>query len=226
VAEQNEGKSVRPAHLVDPGWIEPLTRREEEARKRIHTAFHTDTFQMLRTLPDKVRTATEIMQRKAEGLKRLVKMYTNFQREILRPLIDRVVEMIFRQQLIEPAPPDLWGHELKYEYTGALAQAQKMTSVEPIERVVMDFSEVAKLKPEIWDKFNLDQMVDEVATRLGVPATCINSDEVVAQIRAERQKAMAAQQQVAMIEQASKAAKNLGDASLDDDNALGALVKR
>jgi hypothetical protein len=224
VSEQNEGKSVRPAHMVDPAWIGPATEREDEFRKRINGHFHVDTFQMLRTLPDKTRTATEVMQRKAEGLKRLVKMYANFQRDIQRPMIDRIVEVVFKQNLIEPPPPDLWGHELKYEYQGELAQAQKMSSVEPIERVIGDFVELAKIRPDLWDKFNLDQMVDEVATRLGVPATCINSDEVTASIRQQRQKALEAQQKVAMMEQASKAAKNLAQSPMDGENALTKLV--
>ena len=224
VQEREEGKSVRPAHLVDPGWIKPLGDREEETRERIYTAFSTRLFRMFDLSPEREMTATEVMERKRELLGQFPKMYANFQRGVLRPKIDRVLEIMFRQGMIPPAPPDLQGHELDYKYNGQLAQAQKMTGVNPIERVLATFIPMTKDKPDIWDKMDLDQMIDEIATRLGVPASCIRDDETVEAIRAERAKAQAAQAQMEMLAQGAKAAKDLGGASLDDDNALGAMV--
>ena len=53
-------------------------------------------------------------------------------------------------------------------------------------------------QPDLLDKLDLDQMVDELAQRLGVPASIIRSDEQVAAIRQQREQAAAAQQQAAM----------------------------
>jgi hypothetical protein len=223
VQEREEGKSVRPAHIVDPGWLSPLGEREEEVRERIYTAFSTRLFRMFDLSPEREMTATEVMERKRELLGQFPKMYANFQRGVLRPKIDRTLEVMFRQGMIPPAPPDLQGHELDYKYNGQLAQAQKMTGVNPIERVLATFIPMTKDKPDIWDKMNLDQMIDEIASRLGVPASCIRSDEAVEAIRAERQKAMAAQQQMAMIEQASKTVKNLGQTPMGEESVLGAM---
>lgn len=223
VQERDGGKDIRPAHVVDPGWLGPVGEREEANRERIYTAFSTRLFRMFDLSPEREMTATEVMERKRELLGQFPKMYANFQRGVLRPKIDRTLEVMFRQGMIPPAPPDLEGHELDYKYNGQLAQAQKMTGVNPIERVLATFIPMTKDKPDIWDKMNLDQMIDEIASRLGVPASCIRSDEAVEAIRAERQKAMAAQQQMAMIEQASKTVKNLGQTPVGGDSVLGAL---
>lgn len=224
ITEREEGKSVRPAHEVNPAFMNPLLEREAQVRERIYTAFSTRLFRMFDLSPEREMTATEVMERKRELLGQFPKMYANFQRYVLRPKIDRTLEIMFRQNLLPPPPPDLQGHELDYKYNGQLAQAQKMQGVNPIERVLATFIPMTKDKPDIWDKMNLDQMIDEIATRLGVPASCIRDDDAVEAIRAERQKAMAAQQQMAMLEQASKTAKNMGQAQVTEDTALGAMV--
>lgn len=223
VTEREEGKSVRPAHEVNPAFMNPLLEREAQVRERIYTAFSTRLFRMFDLSPEREMTATEVMERKRELLGQFPKMYANFQRCVLRPKIDRTLEIMFRQNLLPPPPPDLQGHELDYKYNGQLAQAQKMQGVNPIERVLATFIPMTKDKPDIWDKMNLDQMIDEIATRLGVPASCIRDDDAVEAIRAERQKAMAAQQQMEMLEKASATAKNLGQASVTEDTALGAM---
>ena len=48
---------------------------------------------------------------------------------------------------------------------------------------------------EVLDKVDVDQMVDELATGLGVPGKVIRADPDVAQIRQQRAEAQAAQMQ-------------------------------
>jgi hypothetical protein len=87
----------------------------------------------------------------------------------------------------------------------------------------------AGVRPDVLDKFNTDQAVDEIATDWGVPSTVIRSDEEVAAIRQQRSIAQAQQAKLAALQQASETAKNLGQAPLKDssggDTALGGLVK-
>ena len=67
---------------------------------------------------------------------------------------------------------------------------------------------LAQVNPEIFDKLDTDQMVDELAQRMGVPASIIRSDEQVAAIRQQRAEAQAAQRaQAAAMMQAEQAAK-------------------
>lgn len=51
--------------------------------------------------------------------------------------------------------------------------------------------------PEAADKIDFEQAIDELAQRLGVPASVIRSDEAVAALRQERAEARQAQEQQA-----------------------------
>jgi len=211
---------LRPLHEVNPAFLPAMEEKQAQMRQRINTAFYYDLFSMFDTLPDKERTATEIMERKSEKLIKLVSMYANLTSQVLRPFIDRVFYIMQKQQLIPPPPPDLQGHELEYEFLGILAQAQKMLRVQPIERLFGSVAQMAAVKPDIIDKLDIDQGVDEIATGLGVPATVVNSDDKVAAIRQQRAQA---QQAAAAAEQAKTlagAAKDLGQTPVDQDNAL------
>ena len=89
------------------------------------------------------------------------------------------------------------------EQSGAVATAQFMEQVAPLVQV----------NPEIFDKLDTDQMVDELAQRMGVPASIIRSDEQVAAIRRQRAEAQAAQQAQAVAMMQAEAAAKLGGVS-------------
>lgn len=235
VDEKNEGKSIRPAHDMRADFIVPMREQIMSVEDRIKEVYHYPTFATFDALGDKTnRTATEILERKSEKLLKLVDMYTNLQIGVLRPLVDYTFNLLVKRgdmfRVVGVPPPDLQGQQIEYRFQGVLAQAQKMNRVQPIQFAMGIVAQIAQAQqvsgqpPEIFDKFNADQAVDEVCTDVNVPATVIRSDEEVAQIREQRAAALAQQQQMAALNQAAQAAKNLGQAKLDDDNALGALV--
>lgn len=231
VTEREAGKSIRPAHMIDPAFIAPMRDEILAVQQRILDSFHYSTFSTFDAeVNRKQMTATEVLERKSEKLLRLSDMYTNLQGGVLTPLVEYVGAMLIERGVIEPAPPDLQGHKIKIQFNGVLAQAQKMNRIQPIQFVMGIAQQIAQAQqvtgqpPEIFDKLNADQSIDEVATDIGAPATIIRSDEEVAAIRQERAAALKQQQQMAALQQATQAAKNLGQAKLDDNSALGALV--
>lgn len=236
VDEKNEGKSIRPAHIIDPAFIGPMREEILSVQERILEAFHYPTFSTfdMPTTGDKRMTATEVLERKAEKLLKLVDMYTNLQVGVLRPLVDFVFNLLYKRgdlfRVVGPPPPDLQGQQIEYRFQGVLAQAQKMNRVQPVQFALGIVSQIADAQritgqmPEVLDKFNCDQAVDEVSTDVGVPSTVIRSDAEVAAIREQRAQAQQAAQQAALMKQASETAKNLGQTPVDGDNALGALV--
>jgi hypothetical protein len=119
---------------------------------------------------------------------------------------------------------------VEFIFNGVLAQAQKMNRVSPIQMAIGVAAQIATAqqvtgeRPEIFDKFNADQAIDEIATDLKIPATVIRSDEEVAAIRQQRAAAIAQQQQMANLQAATQAAKNLGQAPVNKESALGALL--
>lgn len=223
----NVAERLQPAHNINPGFLGPAAEKENEIRLRIQSAFSTNVFQMLRYLDDKQRTATEIMERKAEGLNQLIKRYIRIQQEVLRPLVDFVFGIALKRNiggLLNDVPPDLRGVEIDYEFNGILAQAQRASRVQPNLQLLQVAGEMAATYPQVWDKLDGDQAIDVLGTDIGVDATIIRSDEEASAIRADRSR----QQQQAALTQAvpalAKSAKDLSQASLEGNNALARVV--
>jgi len=235
VDEKVAGKSIRPAHVVDPGWVVPVREQIQDVSTRILETFHYPTFSTFDAPiagTDRQMTATEVLERKAEKLLKLVDMYSNLKGRGLKPLVAFTYEMLLRQNhpVFQQIPPDLRGQRVEFIFNGVLAQAQKMNRVSPIQMAIGVAAQIATAqqvtgeRPEIFDKFNADQAIDEIATDLKIPATVIRSDEEVAAIRQQRAAAIAQQQQMANIQAATQAAKNLGQAPVNKESALGALL--
>ena len=84
---------------------------------------------------------------------------------------------------------------------------------------------LANQRPEVLDKLDVDQIIDELADSLGVPPSIVRADEAVEDLRqaraaAQKQQAAAAQQQ-----QQADTVKTLADTQLDGNNALTALMR-
>lgn len=224
----SDQSAVRPAHMVPPGFLDPVTKKQEWLRSHVNSAFYVDLFQLFDSLPDKERTATEIMQRKSEKLTKLGKPYANLQMGVFRPMMHRVFSIMRRRGMIPPAPPDLQGQELSLIYNGILAQAQKLTRVQPIERFLDGVAKVAAARPQdpsTWDNVNLDKAFTEIADSLSVPADIINGPQVVQQIRAQRAQQQAQAQQMAQLQQAGDAAHKLANSPTNGKNALTDLMR-
>lgn len=236
VDEKEAGKSIRPAHVVDLAALTPMRENMDRVEKRIMDALHYPTFSTFDSIQDKQRTATEILERKSEKLLRLVDMYTNLQIGVLRPLVDYCFALLVRNNMLPPPPPDLAGHDIDYRFNGVLAQAQKMNRATPIQSILQVVSEVGVAQQNsgqqanVFDKFNSDEAINQIATDWGVPGVVIRSNDEVVGIRQQRAQAQAQAQQMQMLEQLTKGAKNLGQAPLSGpdgkDTALGAVVKK
>jgi hypothetical protein len=129
-----------------------------------------------------------------------------------------------RNELLPPAPEELAGVTLKVEYISVMAQAQKAIGTGAIERLAGFVGNMAAAKPEVLDKFDADQSVDEYAEMLGVPPKIVVPDDIVQRVREER--AQMQQQQMAM-EQATmgaQAAKVMSDADTEGNNVLTDII--
>ncbi len=226
VDERDAGKSLRPAHLMDPAFIQPLEEKQNQVRTRIRECFHYPTFSTFDSIPDKTRTATEIMERKGEKLLKLVKPYSIMTHGGLRPMVDLKFKILARRGYFPPAPPDLADQPIDYKFNGVLANAQKLNRVQPNQAIVSFFADIISITkdPNTILKLDIDQAIDVIATNLGCDPSIIRSDETVQDIRAQQQKAQQQAQAMATAEQGSKIAKNLSGSPLDTDNALAALT--
>ena len=129
-----------------------------------------------------------------------------------------------RNELLPQAPEDLAGVTLKVEYISVMAQAQKAIGTGAIERLAGFVGNMAAAKPDVLDKFDADQSVDEYAEMLGVPPKIVVPDDIVQRVREER---MQMQQQQMAMEQAqmgAQAAKVMSDADTEGNNVLTDII--
>lgn len=144
--------------------------------------------------------------------------------ELLNPTIDRVFNIADEKGLLPPAPEILKDQPIKIEYTSILAQVQRAVGIGGIERLSGIVGQFAQFKPDVVDKMDYDQAVDEVADMLGVTPKVVRSDDKVLQVRGDRANRENAAAGLASAESAAKTAKDLTQAQVGGTNLLGALT--
>jgi hypothetical protein len=216
----NQGQAgFKPAHEVKMplGELQVLI---QQTSQRVQKCFYEDLFLMLANSDRRQITAREIEERHEEKLLMLGPVLERQNEDLLDPLIDRTFAIMLRRGLVPPAPPEIAGQELKVEYISIMAQAQKLVATAGIERFVGFAGNLAAAYPEILDKIDMDQVVDEYGDMLGVPQKIVRPDEVVAAMRKQRAEAAQRQQMVDNLSQAAQGAKLLSEADTTRESML------
>ncbi len=195
-----------------------------ETQARVKRCFYEDLFLMLANSDRRQITAREIEERHEEKLLMLGPVLERQNEDLLDPLIDRTFAIMLRRGEVPPPPPEIAGQELKVEYISIMAQAQKMVATSGLERFVGFVGNLAAAKPDIADKLDFDQVVDEYSDMLGVPPKIVRPDEEVAKIREGRAQAIAAQQRAEQLQQVAQGAKLLSETDMGNDSALARLT--
>ena len=213
----------RPTYEVNPRLGE-LAQDIAETQARIQQGFYSDLFQMMMMSDRRQITAREVDERHEEKLLMLGPVLERLHTELLNPLIDRTFNIMARSNLLPPAPEELAGVTLKVEYISMMAQAQKAVGTGAIERLAGFVGNMSAVKPEVLDKFDADQTVDEYAEMLGVPPKIVVSDDIVQQTREARAEQQQQMQQMEQAAQGAQAAKVLADADTGGQNALTDVI--
>jgi hypothetical protein len=183
----------------------------QDVRQRINASFFADLFMMISQQPaDGNMTATEVAERHEEKLLMLGPVLERLNNELLYPMVETTFTHMVEGGAVPPAPEEMQGMALNVEFVSMLAQAQRAIGTNSIDRFVGNLGVVASMKPDVLDKFDSDKYAEVYSDMLGVDPNLIVADDKVAIVRDARNKAQAAQAQAAAVEQASKAARNLG----------------
>jgi hypothetical protein len=213
------GKGLSPLYEVRLP-INELMLDMQAVEARINEAFYVDLFKAISAMTGiQPRNQLELMQRDQERLLELGPVLERQYGAFLNPLIDRVFNQMVKAGLVPPAPKELQGRSLKPRYVGSLALAQQAVTLGNIDRLSGFVGNLARAFPEIGDKFNPDQAVDEYSFLLGTPPELVRSDEEVAEIRRVRTQAQQAQQAVEIGQGAAKAMRDASAAEADGEMA-------
>lgn len=225
-SDEREGvKGFRPAHEVRLD-LEHLRLDITEVQRMISRAFYEDLFLMLAHSDRREITAREVEERHEEKLIGLGPVLEQLNQDLLDPLIDLAFNYMLRQGFIPQPPENLQGEDLKIEYISVMAQAQRLVGIGGIERFAGFAANIAAQTgdPSSIDKVDIDQLLDEHAASVGVPPRIVRTDEEVEAIRRNRAEQAQAQAMMQAAEGASKSAKDLSQAKLEEDSALKRLI--
>jgi hypothetical protein len=223
VDERDGMQGFRPAHDVNLR-IDHLDMKMDKIENRIARAFYEDLFLMIATAPDRDRTATEIAERKEEKLLALGPVLEQYNQDLLDPLIDITFEKMVKKGMIPPPPRELEGMPLRVEYISMMAQAQKMIGIGTHERFMSSLLAIAPVKPDVWDKVDVDQYIDVYADNLSIANGIVRTDEMVASMREQRAEMQQQQQMAQALPGVASAAKDLSQADMSGDSALSRLT--
>lgn len=210
----------KPAYQVDIRLGE-LREDINEVQTRIYEVFYADLFRMISNMQGiQPRNELEILERKEEKLIQLGPVLERLHFEALDPLIDRTFAIMERVGLIPEAPQEAEGAPLKVEYISLLAQAQKAVGTQSITAAASFVGNLAQFNPDVLDKLDFDQAVDEYADMTGAPPKIIRSDEAVQQLRDQKAQQMQQQQALQTAQAGAQTAKTLSETKTEDKNLL------
>lgn len=141
-------------------------------------------------------TMTEYMDRRRRSAELMGPTVSSYEPRILSPVLESTFGLLDEYGLL-PQPPDGLSPfaSLNVSYQSPMAQMLEQSGAVAIQSLFELAAPMLQAAPDLADKIDFEQAIDELAQRLGVPATVIRSDETVAAMRRQRAEAQAAQRQ-------------------------------
>lgn len=213
-------RPIQPLYEIQGPQLQAVLMEMNTLEGRIDTGYFVDLF--LATLQSDRRqiTAREIEEKHDEKLMALGPVLERTHYEGLNNDVKRAFGVLQRHRVLPPPPEEMSDVGLEVEYTSLLAVAQKAVAAGPIERFSGFLGNLAAGNPEILDKWDMDQTVDEYADAVGVPAAMVRSDDEVEELRAQRQQQQQGVEGMAVAQQGAETAKVLSEADTGRDSNL------
>lgn len=219
--------------LVTPALASPPSSKEiradkQEAEQELADLFFNTAFATIDALKNQtgVKTATEIDALVRENMERLNPVVTNFDKELLDPLVSIVTKYTLQAGVVPLTPDDISQMgAVNIEYVSQIHLAAKQSQIGALDAWLSKVGTFAEAKQTILDKVNEDSVADKYAEFLGVPADCINTKEIIDSLRAARAEHAEQERKMAAMDALSKAAGSAGSMPTDDAHLGGAIVK-
>lgn len=210
--------------------IQGILMAIDATEKKIAKSFYADLFSMMLNLNlnPKQMTAREVNELNSEKVALLGPILTRLNTDLLDPLVDSIFYICSESGMIPPPPPELEGTAIKTEYVSALhIDQQSGTKLSGLYRIAEFVGGLVQYQPNVTDKVDFDQMVDEIAMALVEPGV-IRSDNDVEQIRRERVEQERQIRQAEMMAKSApamaRAAKDLSSVQPGNGSALDAAM--
>lgn len=211
--------------------LQHMTALIEKIEKRVEKWFFNDLFLMMENIPGvQPRNEMDIAERRGEKMQVLGPVVEGIQGELADD-VRRCFSIMERRGLISPKPPSLQGIPLDIEFESMVSVAQRAAETASMERGMTVVTSIDKQYPDkhVADNVNVDKWIRSYLEKSNFPASDMNGEDEVQQIRKGRAKAQAQAAQQAQASQAltrtvpavAGAAKTASE--IDPGGALNAL---
>jgi hypothetical protein len=227
------GSQVARLFTTQPG-IDKVSMKIQEVEQKIAKAWYGDLFAMMLNINSrpKTMTAREVNELSGEKITLLGPVLTRMDREFLNPLVDGVFTILYEDGLLPEVPDAIASGEvtMNTEYISSIhAEMVANLKMRGILKSLDIIGILAQGLPEVIDKVDGDQIVDEIGIIYPSTASFIRSDKEANAIRQNRadtqQKMIREQQMVDMMKGAGSQAKALSETPVGNGNALDALIR-
>lgn len=189
----------------------PLTRdMQQDTREMILAAFFKNILNLPVNGPQ--MTATEIIQRKDEFIREVGSVFGRLEADYNRPIAERSFNIMMRAGSFLPVPEVLQGANIKFEFELPVTKIRKQIKAAAGEEWARGVFEMAAIRPEAANIVDVDALARFSHEALGLPNEIINSEEKIADIRAQDAEQRAQQEELAGLEQAAGIADKVGGA--------------
>lgn len=215
----------QPTLQTNPN-ITPAVTEIMRIEQRLDEIFYADRLLAI-TQVERQMTAYEVRQRLVEKLQVLGPVTEQVETELITPMVEAAWNYMIEWGMVAPAPPEVQGLELKLEYLGLLSQVQRGQDSVTIESILAFVNSIAQLqalpgdRPEILDKIDWDQTLDELVEIFGAPARMLKDDRTVAKVRELRAQAQEQARRAAQMQQMAEVAPGLARAAKDASETQG-----
>lgn len=190
-AGSRDGK-IEP--IFNDARIDFAVEMMRDRRQRIQEAFYVDQLQL--AVGDRA-TTSEVMQKSEEKLKFLGPLAGRLQIEFLDPTVSRTFKIMERRKMFAPPPPELRNKKLEIRYSSAIAKMQKQVDAKNVFQALSLMASFFQMDPTAKDNFDVDSVVRDVSTKFSLPQKYLRDTDDRDQLRDQRAKAQAKQQQMA-----------------------------
>lgn len=218
--------AAAPIQVPAPHWISILQEKIKLVEEKIAGNFFVDLFLGMSESDRREMTAEEVRARQQEKMLQLGPVLERLNDELLDPLIERVFSIASRKGLVPPVPEGMDGDTVKVEYLSILTQAQKTVGVSAVQQFVSSVAQMSQVNPEVLDKVDWDQVVDDLAEMYGTPPRELLDDMEVDRIRNDRRQAQETANRTAIESEQAQQALALSKAKLGQDSALDAVLRQ
>jgi len=191
-----------------------LMDREEA---KIEKAFFADRL----SLPQNDRmTATEIIERRQQGLMVVSPILSRLYAEWLNPVIDRTYRFLLKKNKLKPLPNVLQGIAFKPNYISPMAISRRASVTQSFMAAMSATQVLLQIDPSVMQNLDVDGVFRSLMAQNNVDPTFIKTEREVAAVRQQQQEQ---QQQQAQMEQAQAAASAAKDGAMAASELGGML---